>query len=133
MQEQTRLKQVDCAVAKALIRDYKSNGFTVYSISKAIDSEQFFRHARVEFPLDPPISGNVHWDAFADSIWGGLDGCIDSKIVLVIEDATEFAQKSPGDFGIAIDCMTTAAQEVETEKRSEGNADAQIRIVVGVD
>ena len=36
------------------------------------DADSFFQAIRDTLPLDPPLSGVVNWDAFCDSVWGGL-------------------------------------------------------------
>jgi len=107
--------------------------FTVYSIERPLNAVDFFAQAKKRFPLDPPISGAVHWDAFADSISGGLDANPKSRIALVIQDATPFQVSHKPDFEMALECLCEAAKEVEGLKRDDGHEDASIVIVVGVD
>jgi hypothetical protein len=97
------------------------------------NSDDWFNQAKDAFPLDPPISGRVNWDAFADSLWGGLDACNQSKIALVIEDAVEFAAGSPREYNVALECLFESATEVESEKRKGGNDDAEIVVVIGAE
>jgi hypothetical protein len=116
----------------SLCNELESNGFKLFSIGSPTDAPEFFAQAKNEYPLDPKISGDVHWDAFSDSLWGGLDACSESKIALVIRDATVFSEGCPKDYDIALDCMSDAAREVEAEKQNEGMEKAEIVLVVGV-
>jgi hypothetical protein len=116
----------------SLCTTLQARGFRLFSIGKPTDSHDFFRQAKAAYPFDPDISGNVHWDAFADSLWGGLDACAESRIALIIQDATEFAENSAGDYKLALSCLADAATGVETDKRAGGDEHAEIIIVVGL-
>lgn len=122
-------------VPKHTIEDFcaamQSDGFVLYVLDSVADAQSFFIEAKRTFPLDPPISGKVHWDAFSDSLWGGLDACKSSKIALVVRDADVFRLSDKAGFETALECMLDAGKEVEAEKRSEGKDDAEIVVVLG--
>lgn len=117
----------------AICKSMESEGFTVFLVETASDAQSFFTQAKKAFPLDPPISGRVHWDAFSDSLWGGLDACKESRVALVVRDITGFRESNKQEYEIAISCLTNTATEVEAEKKSEGYDNAEIVVVVGID
>jgi len=133
MEQQIRLRQINRNALDTVQIDLKTRGFAVHAIGKVTNSEDLFNQAKEAFPLDPPISGRVNWDAFADSLWGGLDACNQSKIALVIEDAVEFAADNPREYDLALECLVESANEVESEKRKEGKEAAEIVVVIGVE
>lgn len=116
-----------------LCESMQNDSFTVFSLGLASDAPSFFAQAKKVFPLDPPISGRVHWDALSDSLWGGLDACNAPKIALVIRDMTEFRDSNRQEYEVALSCLIDAASEVEAEKKSEGYNNAEIVVVVGID
>lgn len=122
-------------VPKHMLEDFcaamQGDGFVVYVLDNVGDARSFFIEAKRTFPLDPPISGKVHWDVFSDSLWGGLDACKSSKIALVVRDANVFRLSDKPGFETAIECMLDAGKEVEAEKHSEGKDDAEIVVVLG--
>ncbi|REJ97818.1 MAG: hypothetical protein DWQ34_00990 [Planctomycetota bacterium] len=132
MEQQSRLRKVSCTDVNSHCDELESQGFQLFSIEKPADAADFFLQVKAKYPLDPEISGKVHWDAFADSLWGGLDARSEPKLALVIQDASEFSHASPRDYEIALSCMSDAAKEVEAEKRKEGHENAMIVLVVGV-
>jgi hypothetical protein len=132
MNNQGRVKPIARDVIGSFCSQLKALAFKLYCIRSPIDSKDFFEQVRSAYPLDPAISGDVNWDAFADSIWGGLDACPDLKIALVINDVTVFRESNYQEFEVALDCLQTAATEVEAEKRNRGQNEAEIIIVIGI-
>lgn len=132
MDKQVRLRQVKRDEVSLTCTTLEQHGFKIFSIGTVDDAEAFFDQVKDAFPLDPAISGKVNWDAFADSLWGGLDACDESKIALVIGDATEFSETNDRGFNMAINCLADAASEVEAEKQSGGDENAEIVVVIGV-
>lgn len=112
--------------------ELESHGFTLFVIDRPMDTQEFFAQAKAAFPFDPTISGDVHWDAFADSLWGGLDACQYWKIAIVIQDATAFRKARRRDYDIAITCLTEVAKDVEAEKHVNGHEEAEIVVLVGI-
>jgi hypothetical protein len=110
-----------------------AQGFTLFAIDKPSDTSGFFSLVKSAFPLDPPISGRIHWDAFDDSLWGGLDEVESGKVALVVRDAVSFRTSNYEDFQLAIEIIERVASEVQQEKRNEGDPAAEILVIVGVD
>jgi hypothetical protein len=133
MNDYTQKPFVSRGVINDLCAELASRGFTLFSIDKPKDAQHFFILAKAAFPFNPAISGRVHWDAFADSLWGGLVEHPAGKLALVICDATAFRETSGRDFGIAMECLLDAASQVEAEKRNNGDEQAEIRVLVGID
>lgn len=127
------LKLVPCSEVGSTCESLLEQGFTLYTIDKPLTPVEFFSEAREKFPLDPLLSGRVHWDAFVDSIAGGLDASPSSKIGLVVRDASTFKRSFGYDFQVAIDSMSEAAEETESLKREDGDEEATIFVVVGID
>lgn len=51
----------------------KSGFNVIYLDTSGIDDlEMIYKRIIRVLPLDPPLSGNVHWDAFTDSVSGGI-------------------------------------------------------------
>ncbi|MAT38747.1 MAG: hypothetical protein CL946_04005 [Ectothiorhodospiraceae bacterium] len=126
-----RLREMPIEAVEQLCRELTSQGYSVFEVGKPTDERDFLQQARLKYPLDPPISGNVHWDAFADSIWGGLDACCSPKIVLVVRDASDLRRNNPSEFALAIDSMLEAMEGVEAEKHEAGEEEASMLLVVG--
>jgi len=62
-----------------------SEGFHVVQLDGEYISDActFYEQATRILPLDPPIVGAVNWDAFVDSVWGGLDDLGEQKVAVV--------------------------------------------------
>lgn len=72
------------------IREYfEEKGYSVLNINdREINSIQsFFKYISNYLPLDPPISGQIHFDALEDSLFDGLVSLNSSNIVIIWENA----------------------------------------------
>lgn len=58
----------------AFENDLRNDGYQCFVIdgSQIQSGESFFRAVRATLPLDPPVMRDDHWDALADSLFGGL-------------------------------------------------------------
>ncbi len=119
--------------------DLEQSGFKLYVIDAPKNAKEFISLVGGIFPLNPPLSKkSIHWDAFADSLGGGLIDCSDSKIALIINDATAFRDAnelrlSMPEFEIAMHCLLKESKLATDEKQRLGQRDACIRVVVGID
>lgn len=86
--------------------------FKVYRLSGITSVEDFFLHVRDDLPMAPPISGQVHWDAFSDSLWGGLDETGDERIAIFWENADQLLMKDSESFQIAIEIFSHVASSL---------------------
>lgn len=59
------------------------------------DSKTFFAEAARTLPLDPPLLGTKrNWDAFTDSVFGGLDLLAQSRVVFILDNADRIIEES---------------------------------------
>ena len=112
--------------------ELESEGYTLFTIDRVRNAAEFFEAVKSSFPLDPPISGRVNWDAFSDSLWSGLETCQSDRVALVVLDATEFQKNDSRAFDLLVECMVDAAHQVEDEKQLGKQADVRIQVVIGV-
>ena len=78
------------------------------------DPESFFQEVKRVLPLDPPLSGS--WDAFADSLWGGIDKLASPRIAIIWKDSERMVGAALSDFLTAIDCLLQVARNVATQE-----------------
>ena len=89
-------------------RVFELNGKTVSN------SESFFEEVKRVLPLDPPLSGS--WDAFADSLFGGIDDLACPRVAIIWDDSESMVMAALGDFLTAIDCLFQVARDVATKE-----------------
>lgn len=90
----------------------RANGARVFEFDGGDDVGALFRAFEARLPLDPPISGRVHWDAFADSLWSGLDRLAVGPIAIVWRGAERLRGSDPGAFAVASDVLTSTAARI---------------------
>ncbi|WP_143269355.1 barstar family protein [Mangrovitalea sediminis] len=84
------------------IEEYRLQGWKIYYLPKLmVTKDQFFEGIRESLPLDPPLVTNRSWDALADSLWNGMDGLAEDKILIIWPDSMEMESKEPETFSIA--------------------------------
>jgi hypothetical protein len=72
------------------------DGWTVYVLPEGIvDKRSLIRGVRDTVPLDPPLSGDDNWDAFLDSLRGGIEEAPGDRIAIVWPGARRFADPAP--------------------------------------
>jgi len=114
-------------------RHYADKGFRFFSSGTCSDAQSFFSNAKAVLPLDPPISGSVNWDAFRDSLYGGLDASTEQRIAIVVDDASVFRTDDPVGFETACECLFGSAAEIEQDKISDGERNFEVVVLVGVE
>lgn len=103
---ETGLFSVDLMTGEGLIAERKRSGWRIFRLPPSISSKsEFFKGACQELPLDPPLRSNQSWDALADSLWSGLNGCPERKILIVWSEASMMEAEAPEDFAIAMDIL----------------------------
>ena len=88
-----------------------------------VDSESFFRSILTRLPLNPPLWGPaVVWDAFKDSLLGGIDDIADkeSHIAIVWKDTEKMMEHDPRGFALAISCFEQIVRNVAIEEYDVG-------------
>ncbi len=83
-----------------------------------VDQCSFIDAMKATFPMDPPLVGNDHWDAFSDSLFGGLDELDAKQVVLVWMNSELMEQKANGDYQIALECLGDVCEILANPQRS---------------
>lgn len=96
----------------SIVRDLESAGWNTFEFDGGTDVRTLFQEFKVKLPLDPPISGRVNWDAFADSLWSGLDDLHAPRVALLWRGAGNLAHADPRSFEIARDVLLTTAEQL---------------------
>lgn len=91
------------------LHQLKDDGFYVIEFECRGSVIELFREFKQKLPLDPPISGNVNWDAFTDSLWSGINDLENDLVALVWRDAWKLRQADNPSFEIAQEVLSTVA------------------------
>jgi hypothetical protein len=84
-----------------LISILEKEGFNIINLngSNILDEKSFFKEiVNQRIPLNPPLSGKVHYDAFHDSMWGGLSDLGYKKVALIWTDFNKMLESGLNDF-----------------------------------
>lgn len=107
-----------CVVSKMALRkvilDLDASSFVQYHLKFITDAQSFFSQAKDVLPLDPPISGNVNWDAFVDSLWSGLEKLDANKIAILWHDSAVMKQHDARNYAICIECLCDICESLKT-------------------
>ena len=98
----------------SLLLELEKNKYKIYIIDgiSIVDARSFFQAIVGVLPQDPPLSGTVNFDAFLDSLWGGLDSLGIKKVAFVWTKAEMLLRNSPKNFKTIIDCFNELALSV---------------------
>ncbi len=118
-QPQPRLRVVNFVSSKSLanVRQFlKQYGFCVFElIGESIeDAQSFFAKAHNLFPQDPPLGSRVNWDAFLDSLRGGLANLEEKRVAFIWTNAEKMLGHGIADLFIAAECFQQLASDVAT-------------------
>lgn len=98
---------LDAFHGERVIAERETCGWRIFRVPAQISSkDDFFEGVRSTFPLDLVLRTNQSWNALADSLWGGLDGLADQRIVVVWTDAFLMKQRFPEEYSIAIQILS---------------------------
>lgn len=86
------------------------NGKEICTIKK------FFSYIKDIFPLDPPLSGSVNFDAFIDSLWSGLDNQEADKIAIIWKYPNELMSQDMDGFEKLVQCIFEVAENLSSEE-----------------
>ena len=101
---------------KSSRRFLEQNGFRVFELDgqNVRDAQSFFDESLKLFPFDPPLSGRLHWDAFQDSLWGGLADLGERHVAIVWTKAERMFESGLPDLFIVVDIIQNIASEIGT-------------------
>lgn len=77
------------------------------------DAASFFSAAVDCLPLDPPLGGGVHPDAFIDSLWEGIAKLRTSTVAIIWSHADQIIRTAPDDFYNLVTCLRWTAEDLE--------------------
>ncbi|WP_251862290.1 barstar family protein [Clostridium sp. Marseille-Q2269] len=105
------------------IRQIEDMDYKIYYINgeRISTIDELFVCIKDRLPLDPPLSGNVNFDAFVDSLWGGLDNQDYEKIVIFWQYPNELMKQDKKRFEKLIQCINEVAKELLLEQYGVDN------------
>jgi len=112
---------VNALEGEQAIAEREREGWRILRLPAHVTSkDEFFDGVRCTLPLDPPLHSNRSWDALADSLWAGLDGLPDDRIVVVWSDASSMEAHAPDDFAIAAEILRELPQSLSDTEVTAG-------------
>ncbi|MFF1560527.1 hypothetical protein [Streptomyces sp. NPDC058279] len=97
------------------LEELPSSGACVFHVDtgSATDMTSIIRAIADVVPMDPPTTGRS-WDAFSDSLWGGVHEVNAARVALVVRG--ECWSECVGDVRIALDVFQEVAASLADEK-----------------
>lgn len=92
-------------------------GWSIYQLDGIGDAPTLFSVVKQKLPLDPPLSGNVNWNALSDSLWYGLVAQPPQKVAICWLDAHLLLQCDSAAFLIAVECFQDVALMLRDESQ----------------
>src|SRR6266404_6912964 len=119
--ELTKFRVINCVSQEALARlrsFLNDNGFSIFELdgTKIDDAPSFFIESAKKLPQDPSLSGNVNWDAFIDSIWGGLAELGKERVAFIWTNDQRMLEHGLKDLLTANGCLEHIASTMNTTK-----------------
>lgn len=90
-----KLRSVNCVATtslEALHAFLDRKGFRKLALDgrEIRDADRFYQAVKTQLPLDPPLSGTTaHWDALADSLWGGIAFLEAPRVAIIWTDCDQ--------------------------------------------
>ena len=104
----TTLQQLGCSI-------FELDG------QRITDFPSFFSQARSSLPQDPPLGPYPQWDAFSDSLWGGLLALNSALAVVIWRDVDRMFEGGIPDLFIALECFQDVARGIA--QKAPGSTD----------
>lgn len=116
-----RLRVVNCINQESLpgLRQFLArHDFHVIELDGVgvVDGATFLARAAEVLPLDPPLASRDNWDAFSDSVWGGLEQLAKERVALIWTSVEEMLKRGLQDLLISVTCLQQVAAEVATAR-----------------
>ena len=103
-------------------RELADQGWQVFRLPKEIKNKQeFIQAVRAVLPLEPALVGDDNWDAFSDSLWGGLGNLSMKKIAIIWPRSLRFATTEPEQFDIAKGILSDLIESLADIEATVGN------------
>lgn len=96
------------------------------------DAEIFFAEVIRKLPLDPPLSGKVHYDVLVDSLWYGIDNLECGKVAVLWTQASKIAINKSDDFKVILSCFEKLSDGLPSTEYTVGEPVSLTVVIVGV-
>ena len=130
-----RTRRMATSLIDEEVQALREGGYAIYMIDTPLNAHDFIAQAMKSFPLNPELSGQVNWAAFKDSLSSGLFDCGEelgeSRIALVIRDASTFRANDQQQYEWAIGDMECAAGEVTRQMPEIYEKEITVKILIG--
>lgn len=122
--------QLDHFDAAAAANHFRELGYRVFCLPSGIsDRGALIRAVKAAVPSDPPMRGDDNWDAFSDSLWGGLDSLETRGVALLWPVSAQLKETHPGDYAIASEVFADICSTLVTDQAT--SALKQIVVLCG--
>lgn len=116
-----KLRVINCVNSsslQSLDRFLRESGFTVFELNgkQVEDAQSFFAESIKILPQDPQLNGNINWDAFTDSLWGGLANLGQDRVAIIWTNADRMLEHGLQDLLVASGCFEHIASTMATTK-----------------
>ncbi|OOM15882.1 barstar family protein [Clostridium saccharobutylicum] len=97
-----------------LKQKFIENNYCIYEINgnRIVNIASFINEVINILPQDPPLNGNPNLDAFADSLWGGIDKEGIEKVVILWKGVNKIIDNCLMDFHQIIECLEDLLQNL---------------------
>ncbi|ACX86914.1 barstar family protein [Pectobacterium parmentieri] len=102
-----------------LVNRYKSHGYVTISayFNQAKNIYDVFDEIKASLPLDPPLYSLCNFDAFSDSLFGGLDSLGEHKICVFLVDLKNALKNDDENYSVILDILSDNVSYLKTEGR----------------
>ena len=112
-----KLRVVTCVSQKSLevLKNFLTeNGFRLFELNgeNIRDKASFFVEAGEQLPHEPGLIARTSWDAFLDTLRGGLAVLEDGKVAIVWTHVENILASGLADLLVAVDCFQDAASDL---------------------
>ncbi|MEQ9880228.1 barstar family protein [Pectobacterium aroidearum] len=100
-----------------LVNEYEGNGYVIINayFSQAKNIYDVFDEIKKSLPLDPPLYSRCNFDAFSDSIFGGLDSLENDKVCVFLVDIKKALRDDSKSYNILLDIFSDNLSYLENE------------------
>lgn len=118
MKELNAIYYFDIDDYEIVVRHIEDMDYKIYYIDgkKASTIEELFVWIKERLPLDPQLSESVNFDAFVDSLWGGLDNQDYERVAIVWKYPNELIKQDKNIFEKLVQCINQVAKELLLEE-----------------
>lgn len=88
--------------------------------AEVTDEASFFAKVGEQLPQDPTLGRCPNWDAFIDSVWGGLASLPEDRVALVWTHAERMLEQGLPDLLEAASCFESLAGRLKSRVTDEG-------------